>query len=257
MTMIYRQSYASPFRLSPHFALAVLDGTSLLGAQFVLESQQRDEPNEFFCADQLELHIDPRSLPTSALRPAVEHQLAAPEGCVFLFEFICLLESKSTDPYGWQYKSDVTLQTSPTLPPLSSSSSTSSSSRTTTSPGGEEDGSSSVWTPSPSHRCTARRRVWFRVYCAAASASAARKRLSDETIGQCRGGERLRGELWKEGHLNKSWKKRFCILTDRVSLFSDTPFLLIHFDSLTSHLLSLPPLSLSRRAWITTQGCPR
>lgn len=208
---LYRQSLNSKFRLSPEFALAVLrGGTPQLGIQYVLESQQRDEATQFVCSGRSQHHIDPRSLPASALRPATVELLAAPAGCIFLFEFICLLDVKSVDPYGWQYN----VSTGSTLASFPNPHGSS-----TTRDEGEEEAAATdpgVWTPSPSHRCTARRRVWFRAFSAASAASAAKKRLSDETIGLCRGGESLRGELWKEGNLNRSWKKRFCILTDRV-----------------------------------------
>jgi len=51
-----------------------------------------------------------------------------------------------------------------------------------------------VWTPFPLHRCIARRRVWFRPYCASFACINAKKKLSAEISVRCRGGESLRGE---------------------------------------------------------------
>lgn len=187
--ILYRPSLSAKFRLSPEFVLEVLRDVDKVGIQTLLESQPRSGPNEYYSSCRSHQHLDPRTLSSpDQLSPATDEMMSVPEGCSFLHELIFLLEGKTTDAYGWQYKS------------------------TTGGGGGEEE---DMWTPSPSHRVTARRRVWFRAYCATASCAAAKKKLSDEIIVRCRGGESLRGELWKEGHLNKTWKKRYFILTDK------------------------------------------
>ena len=235
--ILYRPSLSARFRLTPEFAVEALQGESNVGVQMLLELQDRSGPNDYYAAADRSLqHLDPRTLPgpggdaesagPAALQPADVVELLPPPGCSFLHEWIFLLDAKTTDAYGWQYKSEMIATTDGTSSSSSSSSaaaaaaagsSTSFSASSSFEEGGSGGGGggSSVWTPSPSHRCTARRRVWFRVYCTTPRAGVAKKKLSDEIALRCRGGECLRGELWKEGQLNRSWKKRYFILTDK------------------------------------------
>ena len=208
----YRPSLAGKFRCTPEFEEDVLGGseTPKLGIQYLLELQDRARPNDFYVAGRTSQHLDPRtlqgpvlevgdspSLSDRMLRSADDELVQAPEGCSFLHEWVVLLEAKNTDPYGFQYRSDM-FSDAPAGDSLASSST-----------------SDEVWTPSPSHRCTTRRRVWFRSYCASSGVKVAKMKLSNEIISKCRGGETLRGELWKLGFINRTWKKRNFILTDK------------------------------------------
>ena len=206
--MMFRES-APRFRLTPEVILEVLQGVNKLGVQMVLELQDRSSSIDYFAAGRAKQHLDPRLLsgpalielvgsdpiPEDHLRPADDEVLQAPEDCSFLHEWICFLDAKTTDAYGWQYKSDMI------------SSSAQQMGIGTVIP--------EVWSPSPSHRCTARRRVWFRPYCASFACINAKKTLSAEVSVRCRGGESLRGELWRKGIINRTWKKHFFVLTDK------------------------------------------
>lgn len=207
----YRPSLAGKFRCTPEFEEEVLVGTPKLGIQFVLELQDRSRPNDFYVAGRTSQFLDPRtlqgpvldagdgsSLSDRMLRSADDELVQAPEGCSFLHEWVVLLEAKNTDPYGFQYRSDM-FSDAPTGDSAVASSSA----------------SDEVWTPSPSHRCTTRRRVWFRSFCASSGVKVAKMKLSNEIIARCRGGESLRGEMWKLGYINRTWKKRNFILTDK------------------------------------------
>ena len=193
------------FRLNPNFIFAQGQNIRI---QYIIEYQEKGFPHLFLVV-RGNAELDPRSLNVSDLEQANESHFRLESNYYFLHEFIVFLDAVSTDPYGWQYHSDVTC--APSIRDLLVA-------------GDAAFEGKISWSVNPSTTSTSRRRLWFRSYSLSTEVSTLNARLSEAIKRNCLDGETMRGELWKEGHQNKNWKKRTFVLMDNaLDYYSGSP----------------------------------